>query len=194
MRNFNRSSRLFRQWICNEYLYFRFLERLCGSQAAAPTSKSFGGTPVTSIIPDMAQAVAGFSFAWFRDSCWPRAGLNLFFGTSGEINCDSRKADAPSPSKAHVQRQRCRVTSGAQDFENVEQFGHRYLNRADSEKSPRLNPLDKHSSVTQRACQSIRNYWRRVRSWCCDCAKNKSLTMGRQRCCFVFRFLPVRHW
>lgn len=44
--------------------------------------------------------------------------------------------DAPSPSKAHVQSQRWRVTSGAQDFENVENFGHRYLNRVHSENHP----------------------------------------------------------
>lgn len=81
-------------------------------------------------------------------------------GIAVNQNRDGQAADAPSPSKAHVQTARAGVTSGARDFENVEQFGNRYLNRADSEKSPRLNPIDEHSSVTQRACQSIRNCWR----------------------------------
>lgn len=118
-----------------------------------------------------------------RDSSLTSSGLKcgvLLFGNCGESYCDGRVVNIPSPSKAHVQTAKAGDTSGAQVFENVEQFGHRYLNRADSEKSPRLNPESKHISATQRACRSIRNYWRRVRSWCCDCAKLKNHTSGWQ--------------
>ena len=118
--------------------------------------------------------------------------LDLLFGNCGESYCDGRVADAPSPSKAHVQTAKAGVTSGAQDFENVEQFGYRYLNRADSEKSPRLNPDSKHISATQRACRSIRNYWRRVRSWCCDCADIKIHTWGwKGAVLFPFPYRPT---
>lgn len=54
------------------------------------------------------------------------------------------------------------VTSGAQDFKNVEQFGYRHLNRADSENHPAQIPEDRHSSAIDLACRSLKHYWRQV--------------------------------
>jgi hypothetical protein len=115
----------------------------------------------------------------------------LFFEYSGETYCDGRVADAPSPSKAHVQTWRHGVTSGAQDFENVEKFGHRYLNRADSKNHPAKDSKTSHSRATRRASRSIRNYRPQVERRCCDCANIKS-RLRAGKVLFRFRFLPVR--
>lgn len=82
---------------------------------------------------------------------------NPVFEYSGEPNRDySARVDAPCPSKAHVQTARAGVTSGARDFENVEQFGNRYLNRADSENRPAKDSRPDITGTTQQACPSIR--------------------------------------
>lgn len=148
--------------------------------------------PEPVIRTQLGESQAGDYFAsQFVIRASPERHLNLFFEYSGELHCDSQLADAPSPSKAHVQTARAGVTSGAQDFENVEKFGHRYLNRADSENHPAKDSKTRHSSATQQACQSLRNCWRQVKSWCCDCANAKTgLRAGEVL--FRFRFLTVR--
>lgn len=110
-------------------------------------------------------------------------------------NCDGQVTDAPSPSKARIQTSREGVTSGAQDFENTLQFGHRHLNRADSEKPPRLNPENKHSSTIDLACQSVRNCWRQVVTGAIMVVPArefiKTILWGG-KVLFRFRFLSVR--
>lgn len=117
---------------------------------------------------------------------------SLLFEYSGELPLRSvPSGHAPSPSKAHVQTEKSGVTSGAQDFENVEQFGHRYLNRADSENHPAKDSETEHNSATRQACRSIRHCRRQVERRCCDCARTNNRREGC-KVLFRFRFLTVR--
>lgn len=71
------------------------------------------------------------------------------------------------------------ATSGAQDSENVETVGHRYLIRADSENHPAHNSKSRHSIATRPACWNVRNSGD---EWKAGVAmrRNKSLRQGFQ--------------
>lgn len=161
---------------------FRF--QSCKSRKAPGT---VGFPRRSGIVPGGLTSI-GIFFAGCSSSLSKRGTLNLIFEYSGETHCDNATSvDAPSPSKAHIQTARAGVTSGAQDFENVEQFGHRHLNRAESKNHPAKDSKARHSSATQQACRSIRNCRRQVESGCCDCG---SRLIFKVRC--RFRVLPVR--
>lgn len=132
----------------------------------------------TGIVPPLGlTAEWGIFFCLQGHSGQTGALLIPFFEYSGESSLRSVPFRyAPSPSKAHVQTARAGVTSGAQDFENVEKFGHRYLNRADSENHPAKDSETEHSSATRQACPSLRSYGRQVERRCCDCDRLKQQT------------------
>lgn len=121
--------------------------------------------------------------------------VTLFFGYSGEMHRDGRKADAPSPSQAHVQSVNSWSYFGStglcESNRTWNQFGNRHLNRADgSENRPAQCPRNKHSGATLRACWSIRHCQRQSESRCSDHADVIKAYRGTLRCCFVSVSFP----